>query len=450
MAETMIRGGTIVTPEGTRVADVRIEGEQIAEIGPELRAGRHEPARRREIDARGLHVLPGGIDVHVHFNEPGRTEWEGAATGSRALAAGGGTTFFDMPLNSTPCTVNVREFDRKRAALEAASVADFALWGGLVPGAVPEMAEMAARGVVGFKAFMCDSGLPEFPRADDLTLFDGMREATRLRLPVAVHAESHELTSALAARMTGRGWRDFIDARPVVAELEAIQRAVFFAGETAASLHLVHVSSGRGVALAAEAKARGVDVSIETCGHYLYFTEDDVERLGAVAKCAPPLRSSAERERLWSELAAGHIDIVASDHSPTEPSMKRGDFVGAWGGIAGVQSTLAVLLECGWYERAIPLERIARLLAAEPARRFRLTRKGAVTPGADADITLVDVASVFTLREPDLQQRHPMTPYLGARFRGIVRRTLRRGETIFEDGAITATGRGQLVRPSRA
>jgi allantoinase len=449
VAETVIRGGTIVTAEGTRVADVRIEGGQITEIGPELGAGRQERTGSQEIDARGLHLLPGGIDVHVHFNEPGRTEWEGAATGSRALAAGGGTTFFDMPLNSTPCTVNVREFDRKRAALEAASVADFGLWGGLVPGGVPEMAEMAARGVVGFKAFMCDSGLPEFPRADDLTLFDGMREAARLRLPVAVHAESHELTSALAARITGRDGRDFLNARPVVAELEAIQRALFFAGETGASLHLVHVSSGRGVALATEAKARGVDVSIETCAHHLYFTEDDVERLGALAKCAPPLRSAEERERLWSELAARHIDIVASDHSPTEPAMKRGDFVGAWGGIAGVQSTLAVLLDCGWHERATPLEQIAQLIAAEPARRFRIARKGAVTPGADADITLVDVASAFTLREQDLQQRHPMTPYLGARFRGIVRRTLRRGETIFDDGAITATGRGQLVRPSR-
>ena len=187
-------------------------------------------AAREEIDARGLLVLPGVIDVHLHFNEPGRTEWEGAATGSRALAAGGGTLFFDMPLNSTPCTVNAREFDRKRAALEASSITDFGLWGGLVPGSVPDMAEMADRGVVGFKAFMCDSGLPEFPRADDVTLLDGMREAARLGLPVAVHAESEELTRGLAERITSRTARAFLDSRPVVAELEAIQRALL-AGE---------------------------------------------------------------------------------------------------------------------------------------------------------------------------------------------------------------------------
>src|SRR6185295_710602 len=224
------------------------------------------------------------------------TEWEGAGTGSRALAAGGGTTFFDMPLNSTPCTVNAREVDRKRAALEASSITDFGLWGGLVPGSVGDMADMAARGVVGFKAFMSSSGLPEFPRADDVTLFDGLCEAARLGLPVAVHAESEELTRGLAERITARTVRAFLDSRPVVAELEAIQRALLLAREAHAPLHIVHVSSGRGVAMAAEARAHGVDVSIETCPHYLFFTDEDLERLGVVAKCAPPLRSAADGE----------------------------------------------------------------------------------------------------------------------------------------------------------
>jgi allantoinase len=212
------------------------------------------PAGVRDIDARDLLVLPALIDVHLHFNEPGRAHWEGAATGSRALAAGGGTLFFDMPLNSTPCTLNARECDLKRAALEASSITDFALWGGLVPGSVSEMSEMADRGVIGFKAFMCDSGLPEFPRADDMTLLDGMREAKRLGLPVAVHAESEELTKGLAARMTRRDARGFLDSRPMVAELDAIQRALLFAGDTGAALHIVHISAGRGVAMAAEAR----------------------------------------------------------------------------------------------------------------------------------------------------------------------------------------------------
>jgi allantoinase len=250
VTDTVVRGGIVMTTGGERRADIAISEGRIVEIGPDL------PGAREEIDARGLAVLPGVIDVHLHFNEPGRVEWEGAATGSRALAAGGGTLFFDMPLNSTPCTVNAREFDRKHAALEAASVADFGLWGGLVPGALGEMPEMAERGVVGFKAFMCNSGLPEFPRADDATLLEGMKRAASLGLPVAVHAESEELTSALSRRAVGTGVRDFLASRPMVAELDAIQRALLFAAETRAKLHIAHISAGRGVAMAAEARAR--------------------------------------------------------------------------------------------------------------------------------------------------------------------------------------------------
>ena len=211
---------------------------------------------------------------------------------------------------------------RKRAALEAASVADFGLWGGLVPGSVNQMAAMAERGVIGFKAFMCDSGLAEFPYADDKTLRDGMREAARLGLPVAVHAESEEMTRALAARNAGSTARDFLASRPVEAELDAIARAVDLAGETGAKLHIVHVSTGSGVAKAAEGRARGVDVSVETCPHYLFFTEDDLETIGVAAKCAPPLRHPDEHAMLWGEVLDGRVDLIASDHSPCDPSLK--------------------------------------------------------------------------------------------------------------------------------
>jgi len=224
MHDLVVRGGCVVTPFGSSDADVAVSDGRIVEVAPATAGG------REEMDARGLIVLPAVVDVHVHFNEPGRTEWEGAATGSRALAAGGGAVFFDMPLNSTPCTIGVEDFDRKRAALEAASIADFGLWGGLVPGRIGDMAAMGDRGVVGFKAFMCESGLPEFPRADDATLYDGMREAARIGLPVAVHAESEELTRELGRRAIGRDVRDFLASRPVVAELDAIQRALLFAG----------------------------------------------------------------------------------------------------------------------------------------------------------------------------------------------------------------------------
>ena len=202
------------------------------------------------------------------------------------------------------------------------------------------------------------------------------------------------------------------------------------------------------MALAAEARARGTDVSIETCPHYLFFTEDDVERLGPIAKCAPPLRAASDQDELWDELVRGRVQIVASDHSPAPPSMKHGDFFDAWSGIAGVQSTLAVLLEAGHHQRKLPLERISDLLAAEPARRFRIRRKGSLAPGMDADLVLVDLNRRVTLAESDLHQRHAVTPYLGHSFRGTVRRTMRRGVTIFNDGRVTATSGGRLIRPS--
>jgi allantoinase len=216
------------------------------------------------------------------------------------------------------------------------------------------------------------------------------------------------------------------------------------AGEAKARLHIVHISSGRGVVAAAEARARGVDVSIETCAHYLYFTEEDVERLGALLKCAPPLRSRTDRKELRDELVKGTIDIVASDHSPAPPEMKTGHFERVWGGIAGVQSTLAVLLE-----QNLPLERVAQLLAATPARRFRIQHKGAIRPGNDADLTLVDLGASFTVRRNDMASRHGLSPYVGETFRGVVRRTIRRGQTIFLDGAFPSETRGKLVRPEK-
>lgn len=441
MSDVVVRGGTLVRPDGRVKADIRVLEGRIVEIGPELKVA------SREIDATGLHVFPGLIDAHVHFNEPGRTEWEGAASGSRALAAGGGTLCFDMPLNSTPCTTTPEAVDAKRAALEAACVTDFALWGGLIPGSVNQMAAMAGRGVIGFKAFMCDSGLPEFPFADDTTLRDGMREAARLGLVVAVHAESEEITRTLAGA-AGSTAADFLQSRPVQAEIDAIARAVDLAGETGAKLHIVHVSTGGGVAKAAEGRARGVDVSVETCPHYLFFTEDDLDTIGVAVKCAPPLRHPDEHAMLWGEVLDGRVDFIASDHSPTDPSLKiAGDFRASWGGVAGVQSTLAVLLERGLDGRRLRFEHISALIAAHPAARFRIPSKGALLVGNDADLLLLDPSGSYTLDAANLLQRHKMSPYVGFEFTGVVRRTMRRGETIFLDGKIVAESNGRFVRP---
>jgi len=442
MADAVVRGGTIIRPEGRTTADIRISDGRIVEIGPELTAA------NEVIDAAGLHVFPGLIDAHVHFNEPGRTEWEGAECGSHALAAGGGTLFFDMPLNSTPCTISAEQVDAKRTALERSSIADFALWGGLVPGSIDQMAGMAERGVVGFKAFMCDSGLPEYPYADDRTLRDGMREAARLDLPVAVHAESEEMTRVLATGMTGSSARDFLASRPVEAELDAIARALDLAGETGAKLHIVHVSTGSGIAMAAEARTRGVDVSVETCPHYLFFTDEDLETIGVAAKCAPPLRNHGEHAALWGEVLGRRVDLIASDHSPCEPPLKHaGDFRSSWGGVAGVQSTLAVLLERGLDGRRVRFEHISELIAANPAARFRIPAKGALAVGHDADLMLLDSTRSYRLEAGHLFQRHKVSPYIGFTFAGAVVRTIRRGQTIFLRGRIFGETLGKFVRP---
>jgi allantoinase len=424
----ILRNGIVVTPEIIQPADIAVEDGRIAAIAPEL------PSTGDEIDARGLHILPGVIDVHVHFNEPGRADWEGAATGSRALAAGGGTVFVDMPLNSAPCTVGPAEFDAKRVALEQSSITDFALWGGIVPGNRDRLAELAERGVIGFKAFMADSGLPEFPRCDDLTLYQGMREAARLGLPVAVHAENNDLVRPPAG---AAGIRDYLDSRPVLAEVEAIQRAALLAREAGAKLHIVHISSARGVAAALEARAQGTDISLETCAHYLYFTAEDMERMGAVLKCAPPLRPR--------KLPLANIEIVTSDHSPAPPSMKSAsNFFQVWGGVAGVQHTLAVVLAQAGAQQA------AALLGANPARRFALERKGRIAVGCDADFVLVDLDTEYTIARESLFQRHGFSPYIGATFRGAIRRTILRGRTIFEDGKITAASCGKMVGHAKA
>ncbi len=437
MPDLVIRGGQVVTPDGVICADVAIDDGVISAIGFELNAD-------EDIDANGLTIFPGLVDAHVHFNEPGRTNWEGAATGSRAFAAGGGTLFFDMPLNSTPCTVDARAFDQKQAALKLASVTDFGLWGGLVPGNLDALPELAERGVVGLKAFMTDSGLPEFPHSDEVTLFEGMRVAARYDLTVAVHAESEAIISSLTREALDSGKqsiRDYLRSRPVEAETEAIRVASSLAEKAGAKLHIVHVSSGSGVVTALEARARGVDISIETCPHYLFFSEEDMERLGAAAKCAPPFRSKPEREQLWWHLLRGEIDIIGSDHSPSPPGMKTGDnFFRVWGGIAGVQATLAVLLEAGHHERGVSLVRIADLLATNPAKRFGIAGKGSIKVGNDADLALVRLSEPFVMTAKTLLQRHRSSPYAGCRFRGKVVRTLLRGKSVGET-------MGRLVRP---
>jgi allantoinase len=443
--DCLIRGGRVVRTNSVELLDVGIVEGRVVVLAPEI-----SERARETVDAGGLHVFPGVLDAHVHFNDPGRSSWEGVPTGSAALAAGGGVCFIDMPLNSSPPTLDADSFDRKLEACAGRSHADFALWGGLTPDNLDQLEALAERGVVGFKAFMSGSGIDDFRRCDDESLHRGMKIAAKLSLPVAVHAENDGMTAALAsaARAAGRtGVRDYLESRPIQAEAEAISRVLLFAEETGCSLHVVHTSSARGVRLIRDAvDARRCDATCETCPHYLLLSAEDMERLGARAKCAPPLRPEAERQLLVREVAEGRVDTIGSDHSPSPPDMKQAtDFFKAWGGISGVQSTLRAMLTLD-----IPPQRIAALLADNVAHRFRLPGKGGIRIGGDADLALVDLSTVNPITESELLDRHHLSPYVGRPLKGTVRRSMLRGRTIFLDGRIVGAPAGRFLRPDVA
>jgi allantoinase len=288
---------------------------------------------------------------------------------------------------------------------------------------------------------MSDSGIAEFPTVDDYTLYEGMKRIAALNSILAVHAENDSITGGLTAAAVGAGKttaRDYLASRPIIAECEAIGRALLFAQETGCRLYIVHVSSARGVDLIKMAQANGVRVIAETCPHYLALTADDLERLGAVAKCAPPLRDSDEVAALWGRVLSGEVQTIGSDHSPASPDLKTGgDFFKIWGGIAGCQSTLSLLLTEGYAARGLSLEGIAALTSANTAAWFGLAHKGRIVPGMDADMALVDLDAAYTLRADDLHYRHKLSPYVGRTLRGVVRHTLVGGTVVYANGGFS-------------
>lgn len=434
--DLIVRGGTVVTPDGLEAADLAVAHGRIVRIAREI----PDPAGAT-LDATGRYVFPGIVDAHVHFEEPGHTDWEDLATGSAALAAGGGTCFFDMPHDSVPPVLDAGRLRAKRALAEEKSCVDFALWGGLTPRNLDQLAALRDAGAIGLKAFLGKSGIDGFPGVDAVALREGMKRAAKLGLLVAVHAEDAVLAAKFTAEQQAKGRTDakaWLDAHPVDVELAAIRLALELAGETECALHLLHVSSPEGIALVDDARAQRVDVTAETCPHYLLLNARDVARLGAPARCTPPIREEKRRVDLWRELRAGRIHTVGSDHSPAPPERNASEnFFEVQGGLAGVQHGFQLVLsECAdSLEKDLPV--LAAVLARNVARRFRLdARKGLLAAGRDADFTLVEFGAARKIAADDLWTRHRISPYVGRRSRARVTDTYVRGHAVFAAGRL--------------
>jgi len=420
----VVRARRVVLPDGERPAAVHTGSGRITAVT----AFEDVPGNAVTL-AEDEVLLPGLVDSHVHVNEPGRTEWEGFASATRAAAAGGITTIVDMPLNSIPPTTSVEALHVKRVAAKGQVSVDVAFWGGAVPGNAGQFRPMLEAGVVGFKCFLLDSGVPEFPPLDDAGLRSALADLASVDGLLIAHAEDADVIAA-APRPAGPVYAGFLASRPGTAEQSAIGRLVAAARDTGARVHVVHLADGDALPLLREARAEGMRIPVETCPHYLPFAAEEVPDGATAFKCCPPIREAAHREALWAALVDGDIDLVVSDHSPCTPELKRlddGDFGQAWGGIASVQVSLPVVWT-GARARGIGLDQVVRWMAEGPARLAGLPGKGAIAVGRDAD--LVAFAPDARWRVGELHHRNPVTPYADRELVGAVRRTWLRGRPL--------------------
>jgi allantoinase len=451
--DLIVRGRRVVTPEGVRPAALHVRGGRIERITRYEEA----PSGGQVIEAGTAVVMPGLVDSHVHVDEPGRTEWEGFETATRAAAAGGVTTIVDLPLNSIPATTSRQAFAEKLAAAEGKCHVDVGFWGGIVPENARhpgEIAGLLAAGVLGFKAFLVPSGVDEFGWVGEADLRAAMPELARRKAVLLVHAELPgpieeaagvwEVTDPSELRQYSR----WLDSRPAAAEVEAIELMIRLVRDTGCRVHIVHLATPAALPALRAARAEGLPITVETCPHYLTFCAEEIQD-GAVAfKCAPPIRSRADREGLWEAMRARQIDLIASDHSPCPPELKAietGDFRAAWGGISSLQVGLSALWTAA-RERGFSLTDLTSWVCSAPARLAGIDAlKGSIAPDHDADLVIWEPEMRLTVNPADLQHRYAITPYAGRTLFGVIRSTLLRGETVYHQGAFLHRPTGRPI-----
>ena len=430
-----------MTASGVRPAMIVFDEGRIVAIEPWQASGDC-------FDFKEAYILPGLVDTHVHINQPGRTDWEGFETATRAAAAGGFTCLVDMPLNSIPATINVEALERKRESASGECMVDYAFWGGCVHGNKEDLEPLAQAGVRGFKCFMTPSGVDEFQAVDEADLRLALPIIAASGLPLLVHAEDPAAIMSSEDKVWIK-YSDYLRSRPGESEVKAIELLIHLCREFRCPIHIVHLASELPLPMLAEARAQGLPISVETCPHYLYFSAEDVPDGATQFKCAPPVRSAITQQALWEALNQGAIDLIATDHSPCSPALKcreTGDFAKAWGGIASLSLAFsAVNTEAR--KRNFTMDDLVRLMARKPAELAGLEeRKGSIAVGCDADFVVFDEDAQFTVTADKLHFRHAVTPYLGETLSGLVKQTFLRGECVYREGEFMGKSPGRECR----
>ena len=446
--DVVIRAPRVISGDGEAPRSIGIRDGRIVAVAPV--DAKLSASREVEFNAGDV-VLPGIVDTHVHICEPGNADWEGFSTATKAAAAGGITTLVDMPIDSVPATVTVDGLEAKRASARDQCHVDVGFWGGAIPGNLPDMRPLRETGVLGFKCFLVDPGVPDFPPLDAREMDEVLAVTRDLNAPLLVHAESADVAAGMSP-VNSRKYGDYLESRPKEMENLAVAQVIEAARRTGGHAHVVHLSSSDAVAMIASARREGVRVTAETCPHYLTLTAEEIPDGATAFKCSPPIREASNRDSLWGGLEQGVIDFIVSDHSPCTVAMKElasGNFGAAWGGISSVQLSLSIIWT-GARRRRYSLATVAAWMSEGPARLAGLRRKGKIAPGFDADFCVLAPDESFVVDPARLYHRNPLTPYAGRRLMGVVRETWLRGEPIdlrFARGQLLDSGATAAAHP---